>query len=70
MAKATVARMPIQVLVPIRDAHGSIVTHEWRAVEGTEVKFEGVELENGDTLTVELTDSAAQDLASSLNSRD
>lgn len=60
MAEATVARMPIQILAPVRDAYGSIVTHEWRTVEGTEIKFEGVELKNGDTIIVELTGSAGE----------
>lgn len=41
----------VPVLVPIQHWDGSI-TYEWRDVDGTSLKFDGVTLRNGETLTV------------------
>ena len=51
--KATAENKPVRVLVEVKDAHGSTVGYEWREVPGTEISLEGVELKNGDTLTIE-----------------
>lgn len=50
--KATAENKLIRVLVEVKSPDGS-VGYEWREVPGTEISLEGVELKNGDTLTIE-----------------
>jgi hypothetical protein len=51
--KVEVEHKPIPVLVEVKTWDGS--HYEWREVPGVEMRFEGVTLKNGDTLTIEST---------------
>lgn len=55
MAEVKVENKPVRVLVEVKSPDGS-VSFEWRDVPGTEISLEGIELKNGDTLTIESTE--------------
>lgn len=56
-AKAVNKLIRVPVFVHTRDGGYA----EWRDVPGTEIIFDGVELKNGDTLTISTAPSANED---------
>lgn len=57
---AEVTSKPIHVLVAVHYPDG-LTRYEWREVPGTEIAFKGVELKNGETLTIDCSFSGEGD---------